>query len=115
MGGQLLDQTFKRPLVWNPSGSRLRAGFPRSIVRLVEALCVRLGQLRASSLDQIPLVESTHMGSKYSIPSAACLAARQPLARLEETLLDPVCTVKAFAGLLDFVIAVRCWRRPAPE
>ena len=77
--------------------------FPASIAHLVGELCKRLGQPRAFTPAQIPMIEETYVGQAYAVPSEQCVAAIKRLARLEGILLDPVYTAKAFAGLLDLV------------
>jgi len=77
--------------------------FPASIAHLAGELCKRLGQPRAFTPAQIPMIEETYVGQAYAVPSVQCIAAIKRLARLEGILLDPVYTAKAFAGLLDLV------------
>ena len=47
------------------------------------------------------LIESTHVGRGYAVPTNGGTAAIEHLARSEGILLDPTYTGKAFAGLLD--------------
>ena len=82
---------------------KLWKGFPLSLAHLAETICARLGNERAFSANQIPLLEAVYAVPRYGRPSQGCRAAIQCLARAEGILLDPVYTGKAFAGLLDLV------------
>jgi 1-aminocyclopropane-1-carboxylate deaminase/D-cysteine desulfhydrase-like pyridoxal-dependent ACC family enzyme len=62
-----------------------------------------LDQPHTFTLDDIPLIENTYVGSRYAVPTEQCLAAIRRLAQSEGVILDPVYTGKAFAGLLDLV------------
>jgi D-cysteine desulfhydrase family pyridoxal phosphate-dependent enzyme len=82
---------------------RLWKDFVISIARLASELCVRLDQPHTFTATEIPLIESTYVGSRYAVPTAQCLAAIRRLAQSEGVILDPVYTGKAFAGLIDLV------------
>lgn len=51
--------------------------------------------------------DDSQVGAGYGIPTEACLAAIELLARTEGVLLDPVYTGKAFAGMLADIRAGR--------
>jgi D-cysteine desulfhydrase family pyridoxal phosphate-dependent enzyme len=78
-------------------------GFSASLGRLAEEICARLGELRAFSPEQIPLLERTYAAPGYGVPSDLGREAITRLARTEGILLDPVYTGKAFGGMLDLV------------
>jgi D-cysteine desulfhydrase family pyridoxal phosphate-dependent enzyme len=82
---------------------KLWKAFPASIARLAADICARLGEPRAFSAANAPLIESVYAGQRYEAPSAEGMAAIKRLARLEGIILDPIYTGKAFAGLLDLV------------
>jgi 1-aminocyclopropane-1-carboxylate deaminase/D-cysteine desulfhydrase-like pyridoxal-dependent ACC family enzyme len=77
--------------------------FPTSLARLAGEICKRLGEERAFTARDIPLLEGTYAAPRYGVPSDACREAIQRLARAEGILLDPVYTGKAFAGMLDLI------------
>jgi 1-aminocyclopropane-1-carboxylate deaminase/D-cysteine desulfhydrase-like pyridoxal-dependent ACC family enzyme len=77
--------------------------FPTSIASLTAEICNRLGQTRAFSAAQVPLIEAAYIGRRYGEPSETGQSALKRLARLEGLHLDPVYTAKAFAGLLGEV------------
>ena len=49
----------------------------------------------------MPLIEGTYVVRHYGVPSETGNAAIRQLAQAEGILIDPVCTGKAFADLLD--------------
>ncbi len=73
---------------------------PRSIARLAERVCARLGAPRRFDPAAVPLVTG-YAAPGYGQPSPLGNRALRQLARLEGVLLDPVYTAKAFGGLLD--------------
>lgn len=75
--------------------------FPRTIARLAEQICARLGEPHRFSPTEVPLIERTYVGSGYGVPSPQGNEALRRLARTEGILLDPIYTAKAFAGMLD--------------
>ncbi len=82
---------------------RLWKHFRISIARLASDLCAQLNQPYTFAPEEIPLIESTYVGSRYAVPSEQGLAAIRRLAQSEGVILDPVYTGKAFAGLLDLL------------
>jgi len=82
---------------------KLWKGFPDSLARLATKICSQLGDPRNFKSDDVPLLEEIYSAPKYGVPSQECLKAIQVMAKLEDILLDPVYTGKAFAGLLDLV------------
>jgi D-cysteine desulfhydrase family pyridoxal phosphate-dependent enzyme len=84
--------------------------FPVSIARLASELCARLNQPHTFTPAEIPLIESTYVGSRYAVPSEQGVAAIRRLAQSEGVILDPVYTGKAFAGLIDLVERKRLGR-----
>ncbi|HXF70600.1 MAG TPA: pyridoxal-phosphate dependent enzyme [Thermoflexus sp.] len=75
--------------------------FPKTIARLAERICARLGEPHRFSPTEVPLIERTYVGSGYGVPSPQGNEALRRLARTEGILLDPIYTAKAFAGMLD--------------
>jgi len=73
---------------------------PRSIARLAERVCARLGAPRRFDPAAVPLVTG-YAAPGYGQPSPLGNRALRQLAQLEGVLLDPVYTAKAFGGLLD--------------
>lgn len=82
---------------------RLWKGFGASISEMAVDLLVRLGIERSLESQEVPLIEGDYVGSRYAVPTEACVAAIRHLARLEGLLLDPIYTGKAFAGMLDLL------------
>jgi D-cysteine desulfhydrase family pyridoxal phosphate-dependent enzyme len=78
-------------------------GFPASIARLAEEICIHLGESHRFSPDDVPLIESAYVGDAYGIPSPQGMEALHRLAGLEGIPLDPVYTAKAFSGMLDII------------
>ncbi|WP_376792484.1 1-aminocyclopropane-1-carboxylate deaminase/D-cysteine desulfhydrase [Thermoflexus sp.] len=75
--------------------------FPKTIARLAEQICARLGEPHRFPITEVPLIERTYVGPGYGVPSPQGNEALRRLARTEGILLDPIYTAKAFAGMLD--------------
>ncbi|MFN3929512.1 MAG: 1-aminocyclopropane-1-carboxylate deaminase/D-cysteine desulfhydrase, partial [Thermoflexus sp.] len=71
--------------------------FPRTIARLAERICARLGEPHRFPITEVPLIERTYVGPGYGMPSPQGNEALRRLARTEGILLDPIYTAKAFA------------------
>lgn len=78
------------------------------VTTILEGLADRLGAQPATvGLDREIVIDETHIGDGYGIPTEAGEAATRLLARREGIVLDPVYTAKAMAGLLAGVRAGR--------
>lgn len=85
----------------------ISAGPPREVVTsrvrgLTGDLITLLGLDWRPHPDDI-VVTDEYVGERYGVPTPACLDAMRLVARTEGTLLDPVYTGKAMAGLIDLV------------
>lgn len=76
------------------------------VSRILSDLAVRLGaRPETIGADRSVEIDDTEVGAGYGQPTAASQAALELVARREGTLLDPVYTAKAMAGLLARVRA----------
>jgi len=82
---------------------KLWKAFPKSIARLVGALCGSFGDHRQFQAGDIPIVENRYVGPKYGAITPETLSAIRLLAQSQGIILDPVYTGKAFAGMVDLV------------
>lgn len=80
---------------------RLWKNFAASLAHLATEVCQFLDMPHAFKPADVPLLEGRYAGQAYAMPSDEGNAAILTLARAEGILLDPICTGKAFAGLLD--------------
>ena len=79
-----------------PAG-RLR----EAVTNLIGAMADRLGAKPATiGIDREIDVDDSQVGDGYGVPTAASTEALELMARREGTLLDPVYTAKAMAGLI---------------
>jgi 1-aminocyclopropane-1-carboxylate deaminase/D-cysteine desulfhydrase-like pyridoxal-dependent ACC family enzyme len=86
--------------VSSPASISDRKAFPASVAHLASEVCAHLGEPRAFTPTDVPLIEATYVGEAYGRPSEPGNAALERLLRAEGILLDPVYTAKAVAGLL---------------
>lgn len=77
--------------------------FPALVCRIANDTCDLLGAPSSFKAADVPLVESTYVGSGYAVPTSKGAAAAERLATTEGVLLDPTYTAKAFAALLDLL------------
>lgn len=82
---------------------KLWKGFPASIAALASEICEHFSSPMRFTPSEVPLIESTYVGSAYGVPSPAGQEALSQFAQQEGILLDPVYTAKAAAGLLDLL------------
>jgi L-cysteate sulfo-lyase len=79
-----------------------RAALVEMVLRVVREVAGVLGVRLAFSADEI-VVHDEYAREGYGVPNAAMVEAVRLVARTEGTLLDPVYSGKAMAGLIDLV------------